>query len=231
MLSALTVRRRTNFMKVFKTSYTISIAVLIVFFPTFSGCSKEYSCEVCIITDTMPPRDATTVRDTMKIDSTINFPFCSACNSNATYVSNNWSFRNYRSLVCGNIYSARIDSVYLTSGYDITIRGFQDCVKDSQFVINGLFPAGIFHANRTHVTASYFNFLLYAPNNVILAVTGGGTNNTPLTMNMVLDTFDYATGIASLKFFGYAYTNKGGSTYMIGDSSYVSEGKIRVKIR
>lgn len=206
------------------------IAALAIYFSTFSSCTKEYSSEGRFVRDTTI-RDTTIIRNTPKIDSTINFPPCLTCSSNSTYVQNKWSFRNYQSLICGNIYSARIDSVYLESGYDITIRGIQSCVKDTLFVISGIFPAKTFETNRTNVTASYSNFLLYAPNNVVLAVTGGGTNNTPLTMNMVLDTFDYSTGIASFSFSGYAYTNKGGSSYIIGDSSYVSEGRIRVKIR
>jgi hypothetical protein len=138
---------------------------------------------------------------------------------------NRWSFRNYQSLVCGNTYFANLDS-----GYIVTVRGFQDCVRDTEFVITGSFTTQTFEADQTNVTASYSNFLLYAPNNVILAVAGG-TPGTPLTMNMVLDTFNFSTGIASIRFFGYAYTNKGGSSYVTGDSSYVSDGRIKVKIR
>jgi hypothetical protein len=128
-------------------------------------------------------------------------------------------------LVCGNTYSANLDS-----GYIVIVRGFQDCAKDTQFVIAGRFTTQTFEADQINVAASYSNFLLYAPNNVILAVAGG-TNGTPLTMNMVLDTFNLSTRIASLRFFGYAYTNKGGSSYITGDSSYISEGRIRIKIK
>ena len=175
--------------------------------------------------DTIPPRDTIVVRDTTKIDSTINFPFCSTCYSPPTYVLNKWGFRNYKSLICGNIYYAELDS-----GHNVTIRGFQDCTKDTQFVITGRFSPQTFEADRLNVTASYSNFLLYAPNNVILAVAGG-TNGTPLTMNVVLDTFNLSTGIASFRFFGYAYTNKGGSSYITGDSSYISDGRIKAKIK
>lgn len=192
------------------------MAMLIIYYSTFSSCTKEYSCEGCIARDTIPPRDTIIVRDTAKIDSTIKFPICSSCNSNPTYVLNRWSFRNYNSLVCGNIYYADLDS-----GYIVTFRGFQDCTRDTQFVVTGRFPPQTFEADRINVTASYSNFLLYAPNNVVLA---GGTNGTPLTMNAVLDTFNYSTGIASFRFFGYAYTNK-------GDSSYISDGRVKAKIR
>jgi hypothetical protein len=202
------------------------ITALVIYFSTFSGCTKEYSSEGHFVRDTTT-RDTTLAKDTPKIDSTINFPFCLNCNSNSTYIQNKWSFRNYQSVICGNIYTARIDSAYLDRGYDITIRGFQECVRDTLFVITGIFPAHTFDADRTNVIASSSNFLLYAPNNSILAVT----SITPLTMNMVLDTFNYATGIATINFFGYAYTNKGGSSYVTGDSTYISDGRIKVKIR
>ena len=42
-------------------------------------------------------------------------------------------------------------------------------------------------------------FFVRPNNNIILAVAGG-TNGTPLTLNAVLDTFNYATGIASFSF-------------------------------
>ncbi len=207
-----------------------TIVVLIIYFGIFSGCKKEYSCENCLDrdttpSDTMPPRDTTIVRDTTKIDSTIKFPFCSTCTINPTYVLNRWSFRNYSSIVCGNTYHVNLDS-----GYNLIVRGFQDCVKDTQFVISGRFPPHTFDSDRINVAASYSNFLLYATNNVILAVAGG-TNGTPLTMNIVLDTFHLSTGIACFRFFGYAYTNKGGSSYITGDSTYISDGRIRVKVK
>ena len=211
-----------------KRARLLSIVTIIAFtmyFSTISSCSKEYSCEGCFVRDTLPPRDTIVVRDTIKIDSTINFPFCSTCSSSPAYVLNRWSFRNYQSLLCGNIYYADVDS-----GHNVLIRGFQDCVRDTQFTITGRFPPQTFEADRTNVTASYSNFLLVAPNNVILAVAGG-TNGTPLTMNMVLDTFNLSTGIASFRFFGYAYTNKGGSSYITGDSTYISDGRVRAKIK
>jgi len=225
-----------NYMKMIRLIPFVAITALAIYFLTISSCTKEYSCESCFVSDTMttidttPSRDTTNRGDTAKIDSTIKFPLCSSCSNDSAYSLNQWRFRNYQSLVCGNIYDARVDSAYLDSGYDVTIRGFQDCVSDTQFVVTGIFPAKTFDADRTNVKASFSNFLFYAPNNVILAVAGG-TNGTPLTMNMVLDSFNHATGVASFKFFGYAYTNKGGSSYLIGDRSYVREGRVRAKIR
>jgi len=204
--------------------YTLTIVILTIYFLTVSSCSKEYSCEGCIVRDTIPPRDTTGVRDTTKIDSTIKFPFCSTCDTNQLYTLNRWGFKNYRSNVCGNILYAKIET-----GEDLTFRGFQDCTRDTQFLVTGVFPPNTFDTDRLNVVATYSNFLLYAPNNVILAVAGG-TNGTPLTMNAVLDTFNYSTGIASFRFYGYAYTNKGGSSYRTGDSSYV-DGRVRAKVR
>lgn len=167
-------------MKIIRLISFLSAVVLLTYFSTFSSCSKEYSCEGCLVRDTItprdtiPPRDTTVIKDTSKIDSTINFPQCSSCSSIPTYVLNKWGFRNYQSLVCGNTFYANIDS-----GYIVTVRGFQDCVKDTQFVMTGRFPLQTFETSRTNITALYSNFLLYAPNNVILAVAGG-TNGTPL---------------------------------------------------
>lgn len=160
----------------------------------------------------------------MKINSTIKFPFCSTCYTTQLYIFNKWSFNNYKSNVCGNVLYAKIET-----GEDLTFRGFQDCTRDTQFLVTGVFPPDTFDSDRLNVVATYSNFLLYAPNNVILAVAGG-TNGTPLTMNAVLDTFNYSTGIASFRFYGYAYTNKGGSSYITGDSSYI-DGRVRAKVR
>ncbi len=195
--------------------------MLPIYFSTFSSCSKEYSCEGCLVRDTIPPRDTTVIKDTTRIDSTIKFSFCSTCETTQLYILNKWSFKNYKSNVCGNILYAKIEP-----GEDLTFRGFQDCTGETQFVVTGVFPPNTFDADRLNVVATYSNFLLYAPNNVILAVTLG----TPLTMNAVLDTFNYSTGIASFRFYGYAYTNKGGSSYITGDSSYV-DGRVRAKVR
>ena len=134
-------------------------------------------------------------------------------------------FRNYKSNICGDIYYVKIET-----GNDLTIRGFQDCTRDSQFVVTGVFPQNTFDTDRINIKATYSNFLLYAPNNVILAVAGG-TNGTPLTMNAILDTFNFNTGIASFRFFGYAYTNNGSSSYVTGNRSYISYGRARAKIR
>ena len=71
-------------------------------------------------------------------------------------------------------------------------------------------------------------FFCTPPNNNIILAVAGGTNGTPLTLNAVLDTFNYATGIASFSFYGYAYSNKGGSVYQTGDSSYI-EGSVRAQ--
>ncbi len=212
-------------MKKARLLYTLTITILTIYFSTFSSCSKEYSCEGCFVRDTIPPRDTIIIRDTTKIDSTIKFPFCSTCDTTQLYTLNRWGFKNYKSNICGNVYYANLDS-----GYIVSFRGFQDCTRDTQFVVTGRFPPQTFEADRVNVTASYSNFILYAPNNVILAVAGG-TNGTPLTMNAVLDTFNYSTGIASFRFFGYAYTNKGGSSYITGDSSYISDGRVKAKIR
>jgi hypothetical protein len=204
----------------------LTILGIICYFFTVSGCQKELSCETCFASDTIPRRDTVIIKkDTTKIDSTINFPFCSTCDSNQAYVLSRWSFRNYNSFLCGNIYSARLDS-----GHNIIIDGIQDCTQDTAFTITGRFPAQTFSTDQSNIPASYANFLLYAPGNVILAVAGG-VNGTPLTMNVVLDTFNYTTGIASFRFFGYAYTNKGGSSYITGDSSYISSGRFKAKVR
>jgi hypothetical protein len=203
-----------------------AIAIVIIHVSTSSGCSKEYSCEGCSTKDTLLPIDTTIIEDTVKIDNTIKFPVCSTCDTTQAYTLNRWGFRNYQSAICGNVYYTGLDS-----GYAVAIRGFLDCAKDTQFVITGRFLPKTFEADQLNVTASYSNFLLYAPNNVILAVSGSIINGTPLTMNMVLDTFNHSTGMASFRFFGYAYTNKGGSSYIPGDSSYISDGRIKVKIK
>ena len=212
-------------MKIARLISFSTLTILLLYVSTFSACTKEYSCEGGVVRDTEPPRDTVIVMDTTKIDSTLKFPLCSNCSSNPLYVLNRWSFRNYQALVCGTTYYANLDS-----GYIVTVRGFQDCVKDTQFVITGRFTTQTFKADQVNIPASYSNFLLYAPNNVILAVAGG-TNGTPLTMNMVLETFNFSTGIASFRFYGYAYTNKGGSSYITGDSTFISEGRMSVKIK
>jgi len=147
-----------------------------------------------------------------------------SCETPQSYILNKWNFNNYKSNICGNVLYAKVEA-----GEDLTFRGFQDCTRDTQFLVTGVFPPNTFEADRLNVVASYSIFSLGAPNNVILAV-GGGTNGTPLTMNAVLDTFNYSTGVASFRFYGYAYTNKGGSSYITGDSSYV-DGRVRAKVR
>ncbi|HNP24753.1 MAG TPA: hypothetical protein PKM63_22135 [Panacibacter sp.] len=205
--------------------FILLITILTIYLSTVSSCTKEYSCEGCAVTDTIPSSDTTIVKDPTKIDSTIAFPYCSTCDTNQSYILNRWGLKNYKSHLCGNIYYASLDS-----GYIATFRGAQDCVTDTQFVVTGRFPAQTFDSDRVNVPASFANFLLYAPNNNIILAVAGGTNGTPLTLNAVLDTFNYATGIASFSFYGYAYSNKGGSVYQTGDSSYI-EGSVRAKVR
>lgn len=213
--------------KCYNMKNLISLIILATFYfycIAISSCQKEFLCEDCILTDTTTSRDTTTIKLPGKIDSTINFGYCSACMSNPTYVFNEWSFRNYKSILCGQIHSAVLDS-----GNNVLINGIADCLKETYFSITARFPPNTFKVDQTNITASYSNFLFYDQNNVILAVAGG-ENGTPLTMNAVLDTFNIATKVASFRFFGYAYTNKGGSSYIIGDSTYISDGRFSVKI-
>jgi hypothetical protein len=209
-------------MKMTRTISALGIATLVIHLSTISSCTKEYSCETCPGRDTLRTNPA----NNPKIDSTIQFPVCATCNPTLPFSLNRFSFRNYKSLLCGNLYNSVLDS-----GKNVVIQGFLDCTTDTLFTLTGAFPPQTFDTDRVNISGTYSNFLLYdPPSNVILAVAGG-LNGTPLTMNIVLDSFNYSTGIASFRFFGYAYTNKGGSSYITGDSSYISDGRIKAKVR
>ena len=191
-------------MKILQLQFFFLILNLFFSFCIFSSCTKESSCERCYVGAIEPPRDTTIVTDdTIKIDSTINFPFCNTCDSiNPTNI-NSWSFINYNSYVCGTI-----DTSYFSlDNHSIQFWGRLNCSSDTGFGISAFFETESFNSNRSNISTKSLVFYVQDRTNYMDPWNGMILKydlNPPFSMTLVIDTFIYATRFMSGRFYGYA---------------------------
>lgn len=215
-------------MKITRLISFLAALVLIIYFSTLSSCSKEYSCEGCFKRDTLTPidslpSDTTIFVDTTKIDSILNIPQCSTCDSTKPLALNSWSFKVNNSYVCGVVDGSLFD----TEKYSFDFWGHIQCSRDTGFRIVANFYPLKFNSNRFNVgtinQSFYFQDRINYMNpwNGCILRTDGYTPSH--TIKVVVDTFYNSTKLMVGRFYGYAYTKN-------FEKSYV-DGKFRFTVR
>ncbi len=174
-----------------------------------TGCKKEYSFErgdsTIVIKDSIPP-----VQDVFK------FPLCSLCKVNDVLQEGNWNFKTVNSYLCGVV----TDAIITAEKTAFTFFGPSACSIDTGLVITAYLDTLKLDRDMFNITTNHVTFYYYDHNAPTFIFTSQRNANFTLTVN----SFIYATGIATGTFNGGAFRAN-------GEFSYISEGKFKVKLR
>jgi len=118
-------------MKIARLIPVLTLAILGIYFSTISSCTKEYSCEGCLVKDTIAPlpSDTTIYIDTTRIDTTLKLTTCNNCDSTQPLALNSWSIRTNGSYVCGTVDYSWFD----TEKNFFDFLGYLKCSIDTNF--------------------------------------------------------------------------------------------------
>jgi hypothetical protein len=182
-----------------------------------AGCKKEYSCEGCFSTTTV---------DSIPIPIPIptpppapgSFPQCSLCKASDELLLSRWSFKTGNSFICGVVNNAG-------AGIDpekkaFTFFGPSACSNDTGLVMTVYVPV-VLNRDRFNVKASRVAFYYY-DNNATKDIFISLPTSAPFFLN--LESFIYATGIASGTFGGIVYKPN-------GDTASIYDGKFKIKLK
>lgn len=201
----------------------ISIISVIVYFLTSTSCRKELSCEGCLITTPVLPIDTTSLKDTFKIDTTLNFPICNSCDSTQPLVLNSWTLKTNNSFICGVVDSATFNYGAEKNSFDFW--GHLKCSKDTGFRIVSFFYPLNFNSNQYNISTKSQSLILQDRINYMNGWAGyifrtDGT--TPYqTLTVVVDTFINSSKLMVGRFYGYAYIKDSGKAYIDGKFRFV----------
>jgi hypothetical protein len=208
-------------MKMRKLISFLAIAILPVYFSIFSSCSKEYSCEGCLITEPILPIDDTIVEDSIKIDTTLKLTSCNNCDSTQLLALNSWSLKTNNSYTCGTVENSWFD----TDKSSFDFGGYLKCSRDTGFRIVAFFYPLTFTEDRINVSTTSQSFILQDQINYMNPWAGyilhtDGT--TPRhTIKVTVDTFYNSTKLMIGRFGGYAYTKNNEKSYIEGKFKFI----------
>jgi hypothetical protein len=212
-------------MEIRKVISLLAITILTGCFSTFSSCSKEYSCEDCLITDTDTPIDSLPndiiIEDTAKIDTTLKLTPCNNCDSTQPLALNSWSLKTNNSYTCGTVENAGFD----TEKFSFDFGGYLKCSRDTGFRIVAFFYPLTFTEDRVNVSTTSQSFIFQDQINYmngwagyILHTDGTTPQNT---IKVVVDTFYNSTKLMVGRFYGYAYTKNNEKSYVEGKFRFI----------
>jgi len=200
----------------------LTVAILTIYFTTVSSCSKEYSCEGCLVRDAIPtvdslPSDTTIFIDTTKIDTTLKLTTCNNCDSTKPLALNSWSIKTNGSYVCGTVKYSWFD----TEKYSFDFSGHLICSRDTVFRIVAFFPLK-FTTDRFNVSTTNQSFILQDVINYMNPYVLRTDGYTPSrTIKVVVDTFYNSTKLMVGRFYGYAYTKNFEKSYVDGKFRFI----------
>jgi hypothetical protein len=172
-----------------------------------TSCVKEYSFEGAPY-DTIPidtiPADTiqTDTLDTTVIPPAILFPQCASCNGLNQVALGHWSFKVGDTYLCGSFTNSGFFSGL--SKMDFTFFGPSACSNDTGIVVSVYLQVPL-DQDRYNLSTDETAFYYYDHNSPddILA------SRHTATFTVVVQSFIYATGIATGTFSGSVYTVKG----------------------
>jgi hypothetical protein len=174
-----------------------------------TGCKKEYSYE---------GGDTTIIKkdSIIILPPVIGFPLCSLCKVNDPVLEGKWNFKTGNSYLCGII-----DNGIITGDKNaFTFFGPSACSIDSGIVMTVYLDPIRLDADMFNVTTNKVAFYYYDHNATSYIFISQSTVNFSLT----LDSYIYATGIASGTFSGGVFKAN-------GETAFIREGKFKVKLK
>lgn len=176
-----------------------------------TGCYKEYSFE---------GRDtARIVRDTASPAPVVvkEFPTCSLCNPSNDLSVGQWNFRTGNSFLCGGVTNSGFIGGY--SKKDFTLFGPSACSVDTGLVISAYLsePLDRDRFNLTTDQTAFYYYDDHAVKDILISLL-------PAPFSVTVQSFIYATGIATGTFSGTVYKAN-------GDTAIITDGKFKVKLK
>jgi len=172
-----------------------------------TGCQKDYSYEggdtTAIISDSTVPPPLT------------EFPNCSSCKVTDELTLAKWNFKTGNSYLCGGVDKSGFIGVNKT----FTFFGPSACSIDTGLVMTVYLPIALDQDRFNIITnrAAFYYYDNNAPKDIFISQA-----TALFTVN--LQSFIYATGIATGTFNGTVLKPN-------GDTAYIADGKFKVKLR
>jgi hypothetical protein len=189
---------------------------LVIFFPTLTSCQKELNFENY-------PIEAITIPDTIKIDTTLNFPICASCDSTQPLPLNSWSLKTNKSFICGDVDTAIFNYGVEKNAFDFW--GYLKCSNDTGFRLCSFFDPLNFNSDQYNVSTNNQSLILQDQINYMNPWSGyifrtDGTTPSH-TITVVVDTFIKSSKLMVGRFYGYAYIRNTGKTFVDGKFRFV----------
>ena len=200
-------------MKITKQYYFLATAfILLMLLLQNTGCYKEYSIEgidtARVVRDTLGPGPAGLVKE---------FPTCTLCNTGNDLSVGEWDFKAGNSFLCGSVTNSGFIGGY--SKKDFTLFGPSACSVDTGLVISVYLPVPL-DQDRYNLTTDQTAFYYYdnhAAKDILISLSTA-------PFSVTVQSFIYATGIATGTFSGTVYKAN-------GDTAIVTDGKFKVKLK
>lgn len=171
-----------------------------------TGCQKEYSYE---------GSDSTIHKDSILPPVVKEFPECSLCRATDDLLLAKWNFNTGNSFLCGVVNKAG----FVGGNKTFTFFGPSACSIDTGLVMTVYFPIAL-DQDMYNITTNEVAFYYYdhhATQDIFIS--------QPLKpFSVTLQSFIYATGIATGTFNGTVFKPN-------GDTAFIGEGKFKVKLR
>lgn len=198
-------------MKLIKQYHLLVPALLLpILMLQSTGCYKEYSLEgidtARIVRDTASPGPV----------GVKEFPSCSLCNSSENLSIGQWNFKTGGSYLCGGVTNSGFIGGY--SKKDFTLFGPSACSVDTGLVISVYLSIPL-DRDRFSLTTERAAFYYYDNN----AVKDIFISLPTAPFSVKVQSFIYATGIATGTFSGTVYRANG--------DTVVVDGKFKVKLK
>ena len=178
-----------------------------------SGCIKEYSFEGAPPYTVPPDTLKTDTSDTAIYQPVIIFPQCVFCNASDVIDTGQWSFKTAGSYLCGSFTNSGFFSGNSKTAF--TFFGPSACSIDTGIVVSVYLSVPL-DQDRYNLSTNQTAFYYYDHNSPtdILA------SHTPSLFSVTVQSFIYATSIATGTFSGTVFT-------ATGDSVYISTGRFK----
>lgn len=177
-----------------------------------TGCYKEYSIEgidtARVVRDTAGPGPVGLVKE---------FPTCSLCNTGNGLSAGQWDFKAGNSFLCGSVTNSGFIGGY--SKKDFTLFGPSACSVDTGLVISVYLqvPLDQDRYNLTTGQTAFYYYDNHAVKDILISLSTA-------PFSVTVQSFIYATGIATGTFSGTVYKAN-------GDTAIVTDGKFKVKLK
>jgi hypothetical protein len=169
-------------------------------------CAKEYSFEGARV-DTL----STGGGDTLVSQIPTSFPQCSLCDPSSPVTLGHWSFKTGNAYQCGTFTNSGFFSGFEKTNF--TFFGPSACSIDTGIVVSVYLPVALDRDqfNLTTEQAAFYYYDHNAPADIFQS------NHTAI-FSVTVQSFIYATGIATGTFSGTVFTAS-------GDTAYITEGQ------